>query len=89
MIKSSSEPIGGVSMKAEFMAKNATTPYGATLQYFDESISGSIWIQIPIVENVFFLRLDAKGYAAAFKDEPRIWEKRSLFMPMARLVFNF
>lgn len=88
-IRESTEAIGGISMKAEFMASSVTTPYGIAIQYFDESLACNAWLQIPIVTNTFFLRLDAKGYVAAFKDKPRPWEKRSLFMPMLRLIFNF
>jgi len=80
--------IGGISMKAEYMASSVTTPYGISVQYFDESLACNAWLQIPVVTNTFFVRLDAKGFVAAFKDEPRPWEKRSLFMPMVRLIFN-
>lgn len=88
-IKESSETIGGISMKAEFMAADVTTPYGVTIQYFDEALSGNIWLQIPVVKDLFYIRLDAKGYVAAFKDQVRSWEKDGLFMPMVRLIFNF
>ncbi len=87
--KSESETIGGMSMKAEFMVTNVTTPFGASLQYFDESLSANAWLQIPVVTDAFFVRVDVKGYVAAFKDEPRVWEKESMFMPNLRLIFNF
>jgi hypothetical protein len=35
------ETIGGISMKLDFMSRDITTPFGASLQYFDESIYGS------------------------------------------------
>jgi hypothetical protein len=84
-----SESIGGVSGKIEFMARNVATPYGAVLQYFDEGIYTNVWLQVPIVENTFALRIDAKGYFKAFADQPRAWESKSVFIPMARFIVNF
>lgn len=84
-----SETVGGLSGRFEFMSKDIATPYGATVQYFDESIYTNVWLQIPIVKNTLALRLDAKGYFTAFKDNPRLWENESVFMPMARLIVTF
>lgn len=88
-VKADEEFIGGISGEVEFMAKNITTPWGIGVQYFDQGIFTNLWLQIPIVENVFSFRLDAKGYFKAFADEPRAWENESVFFPMARLIFNF
>lgn len=66
--KANSETVGGISMRLEFMSQGVKTPYGATLQYFDESLYGSAWVQFPIVTDTFFARIEAKGYAAAFRD---------------------
>ena len=71
------------------MTKNISTPYGASVQYFDEGLGVNAWLQIPIIQNTFALRLDAKGYFKAFKDNPRAWEKKSVFIPMARFIVNF
>lgn len=87
--KKEDETIGGITGRFDFMAKNIATPYGATLQYFNESLFTNIWLQIPIVENTFALRLEAKGYFTAFKDAPAIWENESVFMPMARFIVTF
>lgn len=87
--KRETETIGGISGKIEFMAKNITTPYGASVQYVDEGLGITGWLQIPIIPNTFALRLDAKGYYKAFKDDPRDWEHKSLFIPMARFIVNF
>lgn len=81
-----SETIGGVSGKVEFMSKNAATPYGASLQYFDEGLYTNLWLQVPLVENSFSIRLDAKGYFKAFTNTPRTWENKSVFMPMVRFI---
>jgi len=83
------ETVGGVSGKIEFMATNNTTPYGATLQYFDESLRIAAWLRIPIIQNSLSLQLDVNGYMTTFKDTPREWELNSVFIPMARFIFLF
>jgi hypothetical protein len=84
------ETIGGLSGKMEFMAMNIVTPFGASIQYFDEAIGTDAWLQLPlpILDNRMALRLEAKGYFTAFR-EPRDWETSSIFIPMARLIVNF
>lgn len=81
--------VGGVSGRVDFMAKNIMTPYGASLQYFDEGIGVNAWLQLPIVANTFSVRLEANGYYKAFKDNPRPWENRSVFIPTARFIVFF
>jgi hypothetical protein len=81
--------VGGISLKMEFMSRDITTPFGASVQYFDESLYANAWLQIPIVSGSFFLRVEAKGFIAAFKDNLHPWENKGVFMPSARLIFNF
>ncbi len=80
------ETIGGVSGKVEFMSKKSTTPYGASIQYFDEGLYTNLWLQVPLVENTFSLRFDARGYFKAFTNTPRVWENKSVFIPMVRFI---
>lgn len=80
------ETVGGVSGKVEFMSKNSATPYGASMQYFDEGLYTNLWLQVPLVENSFSLRFDAKGYFKAFTNTPRKWENKSVFIPMVRFI---
>ena len=87
--KSNTETIGGISMKVEFMSRDISTPFGATLQYFDESLFANAWIQIPIVTDAFFIRFEAKGFISAFKETLHPWENKSVFMPSVRLIFSF
>lgn len=84
-----SEFIGGISGKLEFMTTNNTTPFGGGIQYFDESLQFNGWVQVPVVENTFSIRLEANGYAVAFRKSPRPWEMNSLLVPMARLIYVF
>lgn len=81
--------VGGVSGRIDFMAKNIMTPYGASMQYFDEGVGVNAWLQLPIVPNTFSVRLEANGYYKAFKDNPRPWENRSVFIPTARFIVFF
>jgi hypothetical protein len=87
--KADDETVGGISMKVEFMATSATTPFGASLQYFDESLFANAWIQIPVIRDTFFLRFEANGFVAAFKEVLHPWENKGVFLPSARLIFNF
>lgn len=89
------ETIGGISTKAEFMAINNSTPFGASIQYYDETIKGNIWLQIPVIYNTFFIRLDADAYSSLRKakkeDDLRPWEidNKFVFIPMAKFIFIF
>jgi len=87
--KSETTASGGIMGKIDFMAKELSTPFGGTLQYFDEALYANLWLQIPLITNKAYLRLDAKGYFKAFADAPRAWENDSIFIPMARFILNF
>lgn len=83
------EAVGGISGKVDFMVIKTSTPFGATLQYFDEGLYTNIWLQIPVVDNTFAIRLDGKAFVKAFTDTPHPWETSSVFIPMARFIVNF
>lgn len=87
--KAKTETIGGIATRLDFMAKGLTTPFGASIQFFDESLFGKIWLQIPVVQNRLFIRLDANAYFKVFASSPRAWENKSFFLPMARVIINF
>jgi len=87
--KSKTETIGGIATRLDFMAKGLSTPFGASIQFFDESLFGNAWLQIPIVQNRFFLRFDANAYFKVFASSPHPWENKSFFLPMARFIINF
>jgi len=89
-VKGDSETIGGISMKLEFMSRDISTPFGGSLQYFDESLFTNVWLQIPVVKDTFYLKVEAKGFIPAFKNVPHPWEnKGAVIIPTARLIFNF
>lgn len=89
MKKIDDETVGGISGRVEFMSKNAVTPYGGSVQYFDEAIIANLWLQIPVVQNTFALKIDVKGYWTAFRDKLHPWEKSNVFIPMVRAIINF
>lgn len=84
----SSEVIGGLSAKLDFMVKNTTTPYGASLNYFDESANLNFFVQFPVVENMLYLKLRANG-VFRIRENDRPWERGSFFMPMANIIYVF
>ncbi|MEN9795842.1 MAG: hypothetical protein RLZZ150_819, partial [Bacteroidota bacterium] len=80
--KYDNEFIGGVSGKIEFMNTNWSTPLGASLQYFDESILINTWLQFQASPNLGF-RIDANVFTPVFRDA-RAWENDAVFMPSLR-----
>jgi hypothetical protein len=89
--KIKNETIGGISGKIEFMTVNISTPFGASITYFDEAIGANAWLQIPvpIFQNKLSLRLDAKSFIPVFRNDAHDWELKSIFIPMARIIYNF
>ncbi len=81
--------IGDVSVRIDFMSTNIATPFGVNLQYFNGGIGGGIWLQVPIIRNTLFLRLDGRGYFVPFKNRPDEWENKGYLVPMVRFIVNF
>lgn len=85
--KVDNETIGGLSGAVDFMTTAWSTPIGFTLSYFDQTILGKAWLQVPIMDQ-FAVRFDAKVFAPVFRD-PRIWESSAIVMPAVNFIFNF
>lgn len=85
--KLDAETIGGISGRIDFMTTGWSTPVGFSLSYFDETILGSAWLQVPIIES-FAVRADVRVFTPVFRD-PRIWENNAVVMPALRFIFNF
>lgn len=81
------ETVGGISGGIDFMATDVSTPYGFSMQYFDGSLLGSVWLQIPVTRSLA-LRFDGRVFACLLRD-PHPWEQRTLFLPSVHLVLNF
>lgn len=87
--KMGDETVMGISGRIEFMTTNAITPFGGSVQYFDEALYGNLWLQIPVIGNSLALRLDTKAFFPAFRKTVRPWEVESMFIPMARIIVSF
>lgn len=85
--KLEAETIGGISGRVDFMTTGWSTPVGFSLSYFDETILGSAWLQVPIIES-FAVRADVRVFTPVFR-EARIWENNAVVMPALRFIFNF
>lgn len=85
--KVSTENVGGVSGRIDFMTTAWSTPVGFSLSYFDESLLTLAWLQIPVMSN-FAMRLDAQLFAPILRD-PHPWETVSVVIPSLRFIFNF
>ncbi|MBL7997991.1 MAG: hypothetical protein JNL32_05075 [Candidatus Kapabacteria bacterium] len=78
---------GGISARVEYMSMYVSTPYGFSLQYFDETMMGEAWLLVPISTDVG-LRFDGRLAAPILRD-PYEWENQTLFVPSMRLIYNF
>jgi len=82
-----SEVVAGLSGRIEFMNRSRTVPWGASMQFFDGSISGDVWAQVPVV-NGFDLRIMAQYFQVALRD-PKPWEEQTIVLPSLQMLFNF
>lgn len=85
--KTDNETIGGLSGAIDFMTTAWSTPVGFTISYFDETVLGKAWLQVPVVEQ-FAIRIDARVFAPVFRD-PRQWENDAVVLPAVNFIFNF
>lgn len=85
-----SETIFDFSGRIEFMSTSGRTPFGGSINYFDRTLGGNLYFQFPIVQStsLLALRLEGQWFWTAMRD-PRPWEQQTVFIPTARLVWNF
>jgi hypothetical protein len=86
-LREETQTIGGMTAGVDFMATGISTPYGFGVQYFDGSLLGAVWLQIPITHSLA-LRFDGRVFACLLRD-PHLWEQKTLFLPSVHLVLNF
>ncbi len=82
-----SETRGGISGLFEFMKRNTTTPWGVSVQYYDEAVWGNIWLHIPVTPQIG-VRIDTRGYVPVLRDE-HVWEAGSVLLPSLRFIYNW
>lgn len=85
--KAGNETFGGISGRIDFMTTSWSTPVGFSLSYFDESVLGTAWLQVPIVTQ-FAVRFDTRIFAPVLRN-PRPWEASAVVMPAVRFIVNF
>ncbi|MGA0044885.1 MAG: PDZ domain-containing protein [Candidatus Kapaibacteriota bacterium] len=85
-----SETIFDFSGRIEFMSTSGRTPFGGSINYFDRTLGGNLYFQFPIVQSsaLLALRLEGQWFWTAMRD-PRPWEQSTVFIPTARIVWNF
>jgi hypothetical protein len=85
--KITSETVGGVSGKVEYMKGGQKIPYGASLQYQDQSLLSDIWLQF-IINPRFDLKVGLKYFTPVFR-EPHAWENANYVVPSVSLKYHF
>lgn len=80
----------GPLLRVEYMAAGLSVPWGASLQYFDGSITSHGWLQVPISDQGFFtgIRLDLKLFAAVTRGAYE-WESAIVGIPSVRFIFRW
>jgi len=82
---------GSISGKVEYMRVGQTIPWGASLQYLDQSILADIWIQFAITPRLD-LKFDGKYFTPLDKERRPIthpWENPNLIVPAVTLKYHF
>ena len=78
---------GGVSGALEYMRTGSWVPFGARLQYVDNSILSDLWIQFAVARNLD-LKFDIKYFTPVFRD-PHPWEHPNLVVPSVAVRYHF
>lgn len=85
--KVSSSSQGGVSGAIEYMRTGSWVPFGARLQFVDNSILSDLWIQFALARNLD-LKFDLKYFTPVFRDA-HPWENPSLVVPAVAIKYHF
>ena len=78
---------GGVAAAIEYMRTGTWAPFGARLQYVDNSLLSDLWIQFAIARNLD-LKFDIKYFTPVFRD-PHEWENPNLVVPSVTMRYHF
>lgn len=87
LVKHNSEANGGVSGAIEYMRTGTWVPFGARLQYVDNSILTNLWMQFAVARNLD-LKFDIKYFTPVFRD-PYAWESSNLVVPAVTVRYHF
>jgi hypothetical protein len=87
LFKDGSETVGGVSGKIEYMKGGQAIPFGAGVQYNDQSILANVWLQF-IINPSLDLKLEGKYFTPMFRD-PHDWENVNNVVPSLSVKYHF
>ena len=87
LYKTNSETVGGVSGKIEYMKGGQSIPFGAGIQYNDQSILANVWLQF-IINPSLDLKLEGKYFTPMFR-EPHDWENVNNVVPSLSVKYHF
>lgn len=85
--KVNSDANGGVAGAIEYMRTGTWVPFGARLQYVDNSILTNLWMQFAVARNLD-LKFDLKYFTPVFRD-PHAWESPNLVVPAVTVRYHF
>jgi hypothetical protein len=91
LYKTESFNMGSISGKVEYMKVGQAIPWGASVQYLDQSILAGIWIQFAITPRLD-LKFDGKYFTPLDKEKRPIthpWENPNLIVPAISLKYHF
>ena len=91
LVKQWNRSRGGVSGRIEYMKGGQMVPWGAGVQYFDQSILANVWLQFAI-NNRLDLKLEGK-YFTSFDGDDRLithpWENPNIIVPSLSVKYHF
>ncbi len=85
--KTTTENIGGVTARLEYMKGGQRIPYGLGVQYFDQSVLANLWVQF-VLGSRLDLKVEGKYFTPIFRD-PHPWEQQNLVVPTVSLKYHF
>jgi hypothetical protein len=87
LVKHDNSTNGGVAGALEYMRTKTWVPFGARLQYVDNSLLTDLWLQFAVAKNLD-LKFDLKYFTPIFRD-PHPWENPNLVVPAIALRYHF
>jgi hypothetical protein len=89
MAKLDSKTAGGIAGKIEYMKGGQKIPYGASIQYVDQSLLSDLWLQF-IVSPTLDLKVGLKYFAPIFRGvDAHPWENDNIVVPSVNLKYHF
>jgi len=76
--------------RIEYMGTGLSVPFGAYVQYFDQAISGQVWLQVPIAPEGFLTGIRGEGRIFAPVARPaNPWEASTVITASVRFILRW